>query len=141
MTLPVLCSFLFFSLSLFSFPLFSFCSFYASFLLLFLFFHFFCSLLSSLICYSCSYYCNHIEKLIESLNQVMAANEKITSDLLIIKNVNVNQRTESLIWKSCNPNLSNIIEGTILKYQEFQTKYLKRILKTMLSRFVKIPTL
>ena len=47
MTLPVLCSFL--SFCLFSFPLFSFCSFYASILLLFLFFHFFCSLLSSIL--------------------------------------------------------------------------------------------
>ena len=44
MTLPVLCSFL-----SFSFPLLSFCSFYASFLLLFLFFLFFYSLISSLL--------------------------------------------------------------------------------------------
>ena len=34
--------------------------------------------------------CNQIEKLTESLNQVTAANEKITSELLIVKNVNVN---------------------------------------------------
>ena len=34
--------------------------------------------------------CNQIEKLIESLNQVTAANEKITSELVIVKNVNVN---------------------------------------------------
>ena len=45
MTLPVLYSFL----SLFSFPLLSFCSFYASFLLLFLFFRLFSSLHSSLL--------------------------------------------------------------------------------------------
>ena len=47
----------FLSVSLFSFPLFSFCSFYASFFaFVSIFFHFFCSLLSSFICYSCSYY-------------------------------------------------------------------------------------
>ena len=34
--------------------------------------------------------CNQIEKLTESLNQVTAANEKITSELVIVKNVNVN---------------------------------------------------
>ena len=34
--------------------------------------------------------CDHIEKLIESLNQVTAANEKISSELVIVKNVNVN---------------------------------------------------
>ena len=33
--------------------------------------------------------CNQIEKLTESLNQVTAANEKITSELVIVKNVNV----------------------------------------------------
>ena len=34
--------------------------------------------------------CDHIEKLTESLNQVTAANEKISSELVIVKNVNVN---------------------------------------------------
>ena len=34
--------------------------------------------------------CNQIEKLRESLNQVTTANEKITSELVIFKNVNVN---------------------------------------------------
>ena len=34
--------------------------------------------------------CNQIEKLTESLNQVTAANEKIASELVIVKNVNVN---------------------------------------------------
>ena len=34
--------------------------------------------------------CNQIEKLTESLNQVTAAHEKITSELVIVKNVNVN---------------------------------------------------
>ena len=34
--------------------------------------------------------CNLIEKLTESLNQVTTANEKITSELVIIKNVNIN---------------------------------------------------
>ena len=35
--------------------------------------------------------CNHqIQKVTESLNQVTAANEKITSELVIVKNVNVN---------------------------------------------------
>ena len=34
--------------------------------------------------------CNQIEKLTESLNQVTAANEKITSELVIVRNVNVN---------------------------------------------------
>ena len=33
---------------------------------------------------------NQIEKLTESLNQVTAANEKITSELVIVKDVNVN---------------------------------------------------
>ena len=31
-----------------------------------------------------------MEKFTESLNQVMTANEKITSELLIVKNVNIN---------------------------------------------------
>ena len=35
-------------------------------------------------------FCNQIEKVTESLNQVTAANEKITSELVIVKNVNVN---------------------------------------------------
>ena len=34
--------------------------------------------------------CNQIENLTESLNQVTAANEKITCELIIVKNVNVN---------------------------------------------------
>ena len=34
--------------------------------------------------------CNQIEKLTGSLNQVTAAHEKITSELVIVKNVNVN---------------------------------------------------
>ena len=34
--------------------------------------------------------CNQIEKLTESLNHLTAANEKITSELVIVKNVNVN---------------------------------------------------
>ena len=34
--------------------------------------------------------CNQIEKLTESLNQVTAANGKITSELVIVKNINVN---------------------------------------------------
>ena len=33
---------------------------------------------------------NQIEKLTESLNQIRAANEKITSELVIVKNVFVN---------------------------------------------------
>ena len=58
--------------------------------------------------------CNQIEKLTESLDQVMAANEKTTSEL--------NQRTESLILKSDKPKLNNIIEETTFKYQEFRRK-------------------
>ena len=57
---------------------------------------------------------NQIEKLTESLKQVIAANEKITSEL--------NQRTELLIVKSYRPKLNNIIEETMFKYQEFRTK-------------------
>ena len=34
--------------------------------------------------------CNQIEKLTESLNQVTTANGKITSELVIIRNVNIN---------------------------------------------------
>ena len=34
--------------------------------------------------------CNQMEKLTESLNQVMAANEKIIGELVIVKNVKVN---------------------------------------------------
>ena len=34
--------------------------------------------------------CNEIEKLTKTLNEVMAANEKITSKLVIVKNVNIN---------------------------------------------------
>ena len=58
--------------------------------------------------------CNQIEKLTESLDQVMAANEKTTSEL--------NERTESLILKSDKPKLNNIIEETTFKYQEFRRK-------------------
>ena len=86
--------------------------------------------------------CNQIEKLIEILNQVMAANEKITSELVIIKNVNVNLENQiGNLEISYKPKLSSIIEGTVLKYQEFWTKYLMMILKTMLFRFAKIPPL
>ena len=85
--------------------------------------------------------CNQIEKLTESLNQVTAANEKNTSELVIVKNVNVNLENRTLILKSYKPKLSSIIEGTTLKYQEYRTKYMIRFLKTMLSRFVKILTL
>ena len=34
--------------------------------------------------------CNEIEKLTESLIQVTAANQEITSELVIVKNANVN---------------------------------------------------
>ena len=48
--------------------------------------------------------CNQIEKLAESLKQVTAANEKITSELVTVKNVNVNR------------------EKRIVKPEKFQTK-------------------
>ena len=38
--------------------------------------------------------CNQIEKLTESLKQVTAANEKITSELVMVKNVNVNRENQ-----------------------------------------------
>ena len=63
--------------------------------------------------------CNQIKKLTESLNQVTEANEKITSEFVIVKN-------------------SSLIEGITLKYLEFRMKYLMMILKTMSLRFVKI---
>ena len=63
----------------------------------------------------------------------MAANEKVTIELLTAKNVSA--QLESLSYK---PKLSNIIEETKLKYQEFRIKYLTNILKTTLSRIVKI---
>ena len=40
--------------------------------------------------------CSQIEKLTESPNQVMATNEKITSELVILKNVNVKNRIVNL---------------------------------------------
>ena len=50
----------------------------------------------------------------------MAANEKITSELVIIKNVNVNLENQiGNLEISYKPKLSSIIEGTVLKYQEF----------------------
>ena len=45
--------------------------------------------------------CNQIEKLTESLNQVTTANEKITSELVIVRKVlTLTWRTEWLILKS-----------------------------------------
>ena len=45
--------------------------------------------------------CNQIEKLTESLNQVTTANEKITSELVIVrKMLTLTWRTEWLILKS-----------------------------------------
>ena len=45
--------------------------------------------------------CNQIEKLTESLNQVTTANEKITSELVIVRRMlTLTWRTEWLILKS-----------------------------------------
>ena len=38
--------------------------------------------------------CNEIEKLTKTLNEVMAANEKITSKLVIVRNVNINLQNQ-----------------------------------------------
>ena len=43
--------------------------------------------------------CNQIEKLTESLNQLVAANEKITSELVIVKNVNINLENQIINLK------------------------------------------
>ena len=82
--------------------------------------------------------CNQIEKLTESLNQVTAANEKITSELVIVKNFNVNLENrivnlEKLQAKAEQYNRRNNVEISGTKYQ-------MKILKTLLSRFVKILT-
>ena len=59
--------------------------------------------------------CNQIEKLTESLNQVTAANGKITSELVIVKNINVNLENwivnlEKLQAKAEQYNRSNKVE-------------------------------
>ena len=38
--------------------------------------------------------CNEIEQLTKTLNEVMAANEKITSKLVIVRNVNINLQNQ-----------------------------------------------
>ena len=46
--------------------------------------------------------CNQTEKLTESLNQLMAANEKITSKLIVVKNVNVNLENQIVNLEKLN---------------------------------------
>ena len=82
--------------------------------------------------------CNQIEKLTESLNHVTAVNERITSMLVIVNNVTVNLENriihlEKLQAKAEQYNRKNNTEIS-------RIKYLMRILKRMLSRFVKILT-
>ena len=58
--------------------------------------------------------CHQIDKLTESLNQVMATNEKITSELVIVKKkFTLAKIAESLILKTYKPRLCNTIEEEI----------------------------
>lgn len=82
--------------------------------------------------------CDQINHLTERLNQVMVANEKITSWLVIFKNVNVNLESwivnlERLLAKAEQYNRKNNFEisGSITG----------EVLKTMLSRYAKIQAL
>ena len=59
--------------------------------------------------------CNEIEQLTKTLNEVMAANEKITSKLVIVRNVNINLQNQlvnlrELLVKDANYHRRNNVE-------------------------------
>ena len=62
--------------------------------------------------------------------------KKNTSELVIIKNVNINLENQIINLEKLQAKAERY---NIIRY--FRTKYLMKILKTMLSRLVKIPTL
>ena len=62
--------------------------------------------------------------------------KKNTSELVIIKNVNINLENQIINLEKLQAKAE---QYNIIRY--FRTKYLMKILKTMLSRLVKIPTL
>ena len=68
--------------------------------------------------------CEKIERLTESMNQIVAENKKLQSDIAILKNVN--RKLEDKIRQRG----SNIAAETTWKYQAYQTAFLIRILRT-----------
>ena len=72
--------------------------------------------------------CEKIEKLTESMNQIMAENKKLQSDIAIVQNVN--NKLEEKILKKIRQKGSNIAVETTWRYQAYLTTFLIRILKT-----------
>ena len=84
---------------------------------------------------------HQIEKLTERLNDVSATNEKIATELLIVKNVNSNLEKsitalEKLQAKAEQYNRKNNVEISCIS-KTFRTMTMKK----KLSRYVKIPIL
>ena len=80
--------------------------------------------------------CHQIEKLTERLNYVVATNEKITSELWIVKNVNSNLKKRRKVDRQRQNNTAG---GIMWKYQESRMAFWTMTLKKKLSRYVKTP--
>ena len=74
--------------------------------------------------------CEKIERLTESMNQIVAENKKLQSDIAIVKNVNRKLEDKIVYLEKIRQRGSNIAAETTWKYQAYQTAFLIRILRT-----------
>ena len=75
--------------------------------------------------------CEKIERLTESMNQIVVENNKLQSDITIVKNVNWKLEAKIVyLEKNNNSQMgSNIAAETTWKYQTYQTPFLISILR------------
>ena len=74
--------------------------------------------------------CEKIEKLTESMNQIMAENKKLQSDIAIVKNVSNKLKEKMVYLEKIRQRGSNIALETTWRYEAYLTTFLIRILKT-----------
>ena len=73
--------------------------------------------------------CEKVERLTESMNQIVAENKKLQSQIAIVKNVNRKLEGKIVYLEKNQAKGSNIAAETTWKYQAYQTAFLIRILR------------
>ena len=74
---------------------------------------------------------NQISKLSENVDRLVAANEKLNSEMLIVRNVNKNLQNRIINLEKQQSNQSNTTGTTMSKYLGFLMKFLMKILKKL----------
>ena len=74
--------------------------------------------------------CEKIERLTEIMNQIVAENKKLQSDIAIVKNVNRKLKDKIVYLEKIKQRGRNIAAETTQKYQTYQTPFLITVLRT-----------